>query len=272
VQPHRRWRGCNKPRLKLLLASAELVEPSLKIRPTQSVGNRVERDRRACASPPLILNAQQTVRSRPLVARNEHRWLQGQPVEHINQIALFGYAPRLGLEDLDWLLVDAKARTADHQRKLAITTALGIWRDAGFPPESLARIEEAAGVDPVLDTIVQYWVRPPEPASEKIKQAGKYKALRKQRAEEQAARDRSWVEFINRLRENPSQLRNIPPPTPEGVDARLYHLWLLLFEAGLDANNRYAINTVTALEPRVTDTGRCDAALSRGLWPKGLLV
>ena len=56
-----------------------------------------------------------------------------------------------------------------------------------------------------------------------------------------------WVEFIKRLRENPGQLREIPAPTAEGVDARLYHLWQLLWEA-VDTN-RYAINMVAPLEP-----------------------
>ena len=100
--------------------------------------------------------------------RNEHRWLQGRPVEHIGQIALFGYAPGLGAEDLDWLLADAQARAVDHQRKLAITTALGVWRDARLPAESLARIEGAVAADPALVEIVQHWIRPPEPPPEQV--------------------------------------------------------------------------------------------------------
>lgn len=180
--------------------------------------------------------------------RNEHRWIWGRPIEHISQIALFGYAPGLGAEDLGWLLADAQVRTADHQRKLAITTALGVWQGADSPPENLARIEGAAGDDPVLAAIVQHWTCPSEPPPDQVKEEREHEALRKKRAEERAERDRSWVEFIKRLRENPDQLREIPAPTPEGVDARLYHLWLLLCEA-VDASSRYAINTVAPLEP-----------------------
>jgi hypothetical protein len=180
--------------------------------------------------------------------RHEHHWLQGRPIEHIGQMDLFGYAPGLRAEaDLDWLLADAEGRTANHERKLAITTALGTWRDAGYPGDILARIESAARTDPVLAAIVQDWIRPPKLPPEQVKEERKYEALRKKRAAEQADRDRSWVEFIERLRENPGQLREIPAPTHEGVDTRLYHLWLLLCEA-IDTNSRYAIDTVAPLE------------------------
>jgi hypothetical protein len=155
--------------------------------------------------------------------RNGHRWLQGRPVEHIGQIALFGYSPGLQMEDLEWLLAAAQGRAADHERKLPITTALGLWRDAGSPADILARIEGAARSDPAMAAIVQHWVNPPEPPLAQAREERKYEALRKRRAAEQADRDRSWVEFIERLRENPEQLRKIPAPTPEGVDARLHH-------------------------------------------------
>jgi hypothetical protein len=81
-----------------------------------------------------------------------------------------------------------------------------------------------------------------------LKEERKYEALRKKRAAEQDERDRSWVEFINRLKENPDQLRTIGAPTKEGVDGRLFHLWRLLADAA-DTNSRYAINSVAPLEP-----------------------
>jgi hypothetical protein len=101
--------------------------------------------------------------------RNGHRWLQGRPVEHIGQIALFGYAPGLGTEDLDWLLADVGNRETESERKLVITTALGIWRDTEKPAGSLARIEDAARRDPLLTAIVQHWVDPPAPARGGVK-------------------------------------------------------------------------------------------------------
>ena len=230
-------------------APNDAIDAALRLGLAERHGHRSLRERRDVAA-----ELQRTPARRRLAfwraaeQRNEHRWLQGRPVEHIGQIALFGYAPGLRAEDLDWLLADVQGRTADHQRKLAITTALGVWRDSGSPAESLACIEGAAGADPALAAIVQHWICPPEPPREQVKEERKYEALRKKHAEEQAARDRSWVEFIGRLRENPGQLREIPAPTPEGADARLYHLWLLLCEA-VDTNSRYAINTVAPLEP-----------------------
>ena len=100
----------------------------------------------------------------------------------------------------------------------------------------------------MMTAILEHWVKPSVPSPEEVKQERKYKKLREKRAAQQADRDRSWVEFIERLRKDPDQLRHIPAPTEKGVDARLYHLWLLLCEA-VDAGTRYAIDSMTPLEP-----------------------
>jgi hypothetical protein len=227
----------------------DAIEAALRVGLADRFGHPALRER-----PDVTAELQRTTTRRRLAfwqaaeRRSGHHWLQGRPVEHIGQIALFGYAPGLGTEDLDWLLADAQDRATDSERRLAITTALGIWRDTSSPAESLARIEDAAHSDPALTAIVQNWLHPPDPPPAQLKEERKYEALRKKHAKEQAGRDRSWVEFIKRLRENPDQLRVIPPPTREGADARLFHLWLLLCEA-VDTSSHYGISSVAPLEP-----------------------
>ncbi len=92
------------------------------------------------------------------------------------------------------------------------------------------------------------WINPPALSPERLVQEQELEALKQRNAAARAERDQSWVEFVDRLRADPNQLREIPAPTAEGVDTRLYHLWLLLSEA-VDANTRYAIDTVAPLEP-----------------------
>jgi hypothetical protein len=228
-------------------APDDAIEAALRVGLADRYGHRALHERRDIGG-----ELQRTAARRRLAfwyaatRRNGHRWLQGRPVEHLGQIALFGYAPNLGTEDLDWMLADAQGCATDGERKLAITTALMVWRDAGSTDETIARIEDAARSDPELTAIVENWRHPPPPPPSPEER--KYEALRKKRAAEQAERDQSWVDFINRLREDPDQLRAIPAPTPEGVDARLFHLWLLLRET-VDSSTRNAIDSVVAVEP-----------------------
>ena len=70
----------------------------------------------------------------------------------------------------------------------------------------------------------------------------------RQRAEEKAAHDQSWIDFIDRMRADPSQLLRLRPPTPEGIDSRLHCLWQLL-HAAAGERDLYAIDDVSPLEP-----------------------
>src|SRR5262249_14150222 len=151
-------------------------------------------------------------------------------------------------DDFNWLIADAPGRAAAHERRLAVNTALMLWRDAGSRAEVMAQIEAVAGGDAVMAATVANWVNPPAPPPEQPVQARERAALQERNRVARAERDRSWVEFVGRLRATPDQLRAIPAPTAEGVDARLYHLWLLLSET-VDASTRYAIDTVAPLEP-----------------------
>ena len=72
--------------------------------------------------------------------------------------------------------------------------------------------------------------------------------LREKTEAEHAVRDRSWLEFIDGLRKDPNQLRQVRRPSAEGIDGRLYNLWQLLTET-VDASSRYAIDSIAPLEP-----------------------
>src|SRR6266567_655099 len=178
-----------------------------------------------------------SARWQPPERRNNHRWTQGQPIEHPWSIELFGYPLGLRLDDIGWLLADAPARATENERRLAINTAMRLWRDADSPTDLLQRIEKVAELDPVMRNAYQLWLNPPPVPAEQVDQERKYKEIRERHEAEQGERDRSWLEFIDRLRKNPDELREIRPPTPEGVDARLHHLWLLLCET-VDASTR----------------------------------
>jgi hypothetical protein len=181
--------------------------------------------------------------------RNGHRWLQGQPLEHPFQIGLFGYPLGLRLEDVAWLLVDARVRAVERERRLAINTAMGLWRDANSPDDLAAEIEAVARSDPATQSAYEFWQSPPPPSAEQLAQELEWRELRERNEAEHAARDNSWLEFVDQLRKNPDELRRIHPPTADGkMDARLYHLWLLLCET-VDASTRYAIDSVAPLEP-----------------------
>jgi hypothetical protein len=91
------------------------------------------------------------------------------------------------------------------------------------------------------------WLNPPPPSPEQIALDREMNEHRDQVEAEHAKRDRSWLEFIDGLRKDPNQLRQVRRPSAEGIDGRLYNLWQLLTET-VDASSRYAIDSVAPLE------------------------
>jgi hypothetical protein len=177
-----------------------------------------------------------------------HRWLHGQPLEHPVQIELFGYPLGLQREDIRWLLEDARTRVVERERPLAINTAMRVWREADSPADLIAEIEAAARTDPATQSAYEFWRNPPPPSPEQIAHDREMNELREQTEAERAARDQSWLEFIDGLRNDPNQLRQVRPPSAEAIDGRLYNLWQLLSET-VDASSRYAIDSIAPLEP-----------------------
>jgi hypothetical protein len=177
-----------------------------------------------------------------------HPLLQGRAVQSPFDLEMLGYSPKLQAEDLGWLLADAPQRVTESERRLAVSAALGIWREAGNAGDILSRIEAVARADPAMLSIFEFWVNPPPRSRELEAQEQEFAAMAKEAEEQRAARDRSWLEFVESLRRDPDQLRRLRPISKEGVDARLYHLWQLLRDT-VDASTRYAIDSVAPLEP-----------------------
>jgi hypothetical protein len=145
----------------------------------------------------------------------------------------------------------------------AANSALEIWRDCGSPAPQLARIENAARNDTVLEAALRSWFTPqPSIADTKDK---KLEALSQHARRQRDKNEQSWVLFAAELRTDPGRLRKLRPVNTEGVDPRLFSVWQLLTWAA--RQDRYAIESV---EPLVPIIGR-DAALGArdaliGVW------
>jgi len=176
------------------------------------------------------------------------RLLNGRLIECPWEMNILGHSPRLSITDVDWLLADAPGREHSNERQLAVNAAMQIWREAGEPADLLARIEAVARAEPVMTEALESWTRPRAQSTEHIEQGRQFKEMEDRMAREQALRDKSWVDFLAELRRNPEQLRQLRPPSAEGVDARLYHLWELLHKS-VKPNMGYAIDSVASLEP-----------------------
>jgi hypothetical protein len=88
--------------------------------------------------------------------------------------------------------------------------------------------------------------RPPDPAL--VESQRRLQEAQERSAIARAESDRSWRDFVGRLRADPDQLRHLNPATDQGIDNRLYHLWRLLSSA-VRGNSRWAIDSVAPVEP-----------------------
>jgi hypothetical protein len=158
---------------------------------------------------------------------NGHRMLLGRRMEYPLQMEVLGYSPKLQLEDITWLLEDAPGRGAENERRLALNTAMQLCRQADAPADLLSQIERAAHSDAAMQDAYDTWLNPPPRSAELVAQDREMNEIRQHAEAQLATRDRSWLEFIDGLRKDPNQLRRVRPMA-EGVDTRLYNLWLLL--------------------------------------------
>jgi hypothetical protein len=169
-----------------------------------------------------------------------HRLLGGRPIYSLSDMQVLGWSVALSVDDIDWLLEDGPLRKTDHERQLAINTAMAIWRSAGAPSALRERISTAAKADPAMTAALDGWLNPPQPSPEFARQENELKRLERRNALERAKRDKGWVDFSARLRANPAEMRNLRPTTAESADSRLYDLWRLLSQtADADADTRW---------------------------------
>jgi DNA-binding transcriptional regulator YiaG len=177
-----------------------------------------------------------------------HPELYGRTLEHYWDMEILGYNPGLGLDDLNWLIADAYSRTNAAEKRLAVFTAVHLWRSAGSPVDVLSELQALAGADPVVAAAYRESITPHE-QSEEIKRFHKENSrLERRNAAQMAAHDRAWLEFFEGLKANPAQLDTLRPPDKNGIDSRLFNLWNLLFSAN-SSRSIYSIDSLGNIEP-----------------------
>ena len=173
--------------------------------------------------------------------------LAAQPLVGDWQLGILGWPTGLKLEDFSWLLAAIKNKPNHDDQSVALNAAMRLWGENDKPQKLLNQIRAAAADNQKLLAAIDAWVLP-RALSPQEKQLNKQIAVsRAKRAKEEAKRNKSWIEFVDRLNADPDQLRNPIPPTKERIDGRVFSLWELLHR--LDENNtRYAIDSVQPLE------------------------
>ncbi len=188
--------------------------------------------------------------------------LSGRPLLHVFQMQFLGWPPGLVVEDIGWLLADAPTRERVSERQLAINAALALWASADQPEALKARIAAVAGAGSEMQAAYTEWMTPRVKTAEETQSEQELAEVRLKNDDARFEQEKSWVDFIARMRADPEQLRYPQATTPDGVDGRLYDLWQLLNQA-TRRNSRYGIDSVAPIAeiagPEVA------AALAEGL-------
>jgi hypothetical protein len=172
----------------------------------------------------------------------DHPRLRGMGLTHLLQLDFVGWQSGLREEDIPWLLEDTCRGETPLKRCLALRALMPLWRDAGKSEELLGRIKDAAAKVQEIE-YVEAWLRPPKYSEDELKHQKEMNKIHKKREQEENKRDKSWFEFIDRLRADPEQLRTPPPDLkPGNADGRLFSIWELL-HAATPEQTGYAIDS-----------------------------
>jgi hypothetical protein len=164
------------------------------------------------------------------------------------QLRLFGLELRLGTADLPWLLDAIASAPIEDDARFAANAALIVWRQDGEDPDLRIAIKAAAEGRPAVVALIEQWFTPRQPSAEVEEYEREHRKHESESAVRQAKADASWIDLAERLRADPDQLRQLPPPTEAGTDYRLFHLWRLLEGLG-DNRSRHAIKDLSPLVP-----------------------
>jgi len=170
------------------------------------------------------------------------------PLNDVWQLRMARFDPDVGLADVDWLLDDARTRPKADERLLALRLAMFVWFHNDRPEALLRQATEATnGSEPLLEAI-DFWLKPQVQTQQQSRleeSRAKYEAESQDREQKRKA---SWSAFVERIRNDPAQLKTLAPPNHEGIDARIYHIWELL--EGLSANSHgKSMSDVNLLKP-----------------------
>jgi hypothetical protein len=146
-----------------------------------------------------------------------HRMLGGRAIEGLWDLQFLGWSVNLSVEDIDWLLADGLKRVPDHERRLAINTAMAVWRNAGSPDDLRDPIGARVKADAVMTQAFDSWLKPPQRSAEDTKSRKELERLQHRNAVERAKIDKSWVDFAAKLRANPDQMLTSHPRRPKAL-------------------------------------------------------
>ena len=177
-----------------------------------------------------------------------HPLCRGTAITKTVQMEIFGWPPGLRLEDLDWLLIDAVERQTDDDQLLAIDGALQIWSNNGQSNSILDRIRAVADLNVSTRDFLGAMLATPTLTEQELLFRREQEEMRRQHAKEEAARDQSWIDFVDQMKADPGQLLRLTPPTRDRIDSPLYCLWQLL-HAAAGERNLFAIDDISPLEP-----------------------
>ena len=176
--------------------------------------------------------------------RTSREW---QKIEALWHMEMSGYRAGLQFEDIGWVLEDGLTR-GEHDRRLAIMSALDIALSPGAPTSLLEKITLAANSDAVAREVYNTRMLPPQPLQtsvEQVEMERQIKEMEDQNAAERAKRDEFWISFIRELRADPTRIASLKTPPNSGVSPELLQLWRLLDRAS--ARSRYAIDSVAPI-------------------------
>jgi hypothetical protein len=170
---------------------------------------------------------------------------QRQPIDQVWHIEFLGYPAGLKIEDVDWLLADGLAKGGVDYR-LAVNTALVIYRSQGEPATLLAKIAQAVELDPIGQQAFREWTEPRTPSQAELDSEREIREIEHRNQVERDKCDRSWIEFIRDIRSDPDRIARLKRPVPQDQRSELMELWQLLHGAG--SQSRYATDSVAPLE------------------------
>lgn len=159
----------------------------------------------------------------------------------------FGYDPGLQIEDIEWLLSDAPQRRDEAERALGIDAAMWVWRATGQDNALLERVRTVASAEPRMASVIDAWTVERAPSPELIASERRHEKLMREREQQRAEVSKSWQQFVDDLRSDPDQLRQLRPVTNDTIDRRLHDVWQLLNSADR-GRSRYAFETADALK------------------------
>jgi hypothetical protein len=159
-----------------------------------------------------------------------------------------GYEPGLEAGDAEWLLADTPQRREASERSLGFDAAMWVWRAADKSEALLERIRAAAVGDPVSNAVIDEWTKAQAPSPQMVEFEARHAEMKRQDDARRAELTKSWRAFVDDLRANPDQLRNLRPVTEDTIDRRLHDVWQLLNSADR-GRSRYAFETADALKP-----------------------